>query len=57
VQIGSTAELMLLAFALSQRMNEEHRKQLWMQHRSLELTRVARQGARRAIATGALSGD
>jgi signal transduction histidine kinase/CheY-like chemotaxis protein len=42
VQLGSTAELMLLAFALSQRMNEEHRKRLWMQHRSLELTREVR---------------
>jgi signal transduction histidine kinase len=42
VQLGSTAELMLLAFALSQRMNEEHKKRLWMQHRSLELTREVR---------------
>jgi signal transduction histidine kinase/CheY-like chemotaxis protein len=42
VQLGSTAELILLAFALSQRMNEEHRKRMWMQHRSLELTREVR---------------
>jgi signal transduction histidine kinase len=42
VQLGSTAELMLLAFALSQRMKEEHKKRLWMQHRSLELTREVR---------------
>ncbi len=42
VQLGSTAELILLAFALTQRMNEEHRKRLWMQHRSLELTREVR---------------
>ncbi len=42
VQLGSTLELMLLAFALSQRMNDEHRKRVWMQHRSLELTREVR---------------
>jgi len=42
VQLGSTAELMLLAFALSQRINDEHRKRVWMQHRSLELTREVR---------------
>jgi signal transduction histidine kinase/CheY-like chemotaxis protein len=42
VQLGSTAELILLAFALSQRMNEEYRKRMWMQHRSLELTREVR---------------
>ncbi len=42
VQLGSTAELMMLAFALSQRMNDEHRKRVWMQHRSLELTREVR---------------
>ncbi len=42
VQLGSTAELALLAFALSQRINDEHKKRLWMQHRSLELTREVR---------------
>ena len=42
IQIGSTIELMLLAFALSQRFNDEHKKRVWMQHRSLELTREVR---------------
>ena len=42
VQLGSTIELMLLAFALSQRINDEHKKRVWMQHRSLELTREVR---------------
>jgi hypothetical protein len=52
VQLGSTAELILLAFALSQRMNEEYRKRMWMQHRSLELTRSARPQDRNADRRG-----